>query len=115
MEEVTIYHNPRCRKSREALQVLENTCKQIHVIDYLKTPPTEKQLEEIIKKLGMPAENLVRKGELVYKDNYKGKTMSEKDWIKAMVENPILIERPIVIRGNMAVVARPSEKVSEIL
>lgn len=115
MAEVTIYHNPRCRKSREALEILENTCKQLHIIDYIKNPPTEMQLEQILKKLGVPAEDLIRKNETIFKEQYKGKDLSEQEWIQAMVKDPILIERPIVIKGTKAVVARPPEKVSVVL
>lgn len=110
-----IYHNTRCRKSRETLKIIEDAGKEIEVIEYLKTPPTEKELKDVLTKLGMKAEDIIRKNEQVFKDNYKGRSLSEDEWIKAMVENPILIERPIVIEGNKAILGRPPENVKEIL
>jgi arsenate reductase (glutaredoxin) len=111
----TIYHNPRCRKSRETLDLLKHHCKDITIVDYLKTPPDEKELKMILKKLGMKAEDLLRKGEELFKEKYKNKNFSEEEWIKVMVKNPVLIERPIVVEGNRAVIGRPPEKTLELL
>ncbi len=110
-----IYHNPRCMKSRETLQIVEKKAKNVEVIEYLKTPPTEKEIEALLKKLGMKAEEIVRKKEKIYLEKYKGKELTEKQWIKAMAENPILIERPIFVNGNKAVIGRPPENVKKIL
>ncbi|MBX9850491.1 MAG: arsenate reductase (glutaredoxin) [Cytophagaceae bacterium] len=107
----TIYHNPRCRKSRETLELLQHNCKEVQIIDYLKTPPSEKELKSILSKLQLSAEELVRKGEAVYKEKYLDKKMTEDQWIQAMVKNPILIERPIVLAGNKAIIGRPPENV----
>lgn len=111
----TIYHNPRCRKSRETLELIMHQCKEVHIIDYLKTPPDEKELRALLKKLNMKAEDLVRKGEAVYKEKFKNKSLGEDEWIKAMVKNPILIERPIVVAGEQAVIGRPPENALKLL
>lgn len=110
----TVYHNPRCTKSRNALQYLDEKGKKYEVIEYLKEIPSKKELKEILKKLGIQAEDLLRKNEAVFKEQYKGKSLTEDEWITAMIENPKLIERPIVILGTKAVVARPTEKIDEL-
>lgn len=110
-----IYHNPRCTKSRETLAILEGSGQKIEIIEYLKVPPTAKELKSILAKLGMKAEQLVRKGEDIYKEKFKGKTLSESQWIEALVKNPVLIERPIVVRGEKAVLGRPPENVKSLL
>lgn len=110
-----IYHNPRCRKSRETLELLMHQCTQVKIIDYLKTPPDEKELKTILKKLGMKASDLIRKKEPVYLEKFKSKELSEEEWIKAMVKNPILIERPIVVHGERAIIGRPPETVNQLI
>lgn len=110
-----IFHNPRCTKSRETLALIEGAGKSVKVIEYLKHPPSEKELAEILGKLGMKAEDLVRKGEDLYKEKFKGKTLSEKEWISVLVKNPVLIERPIVVSGKRAVLGRPPENVKSLL
>lgn len=110
-----IYHNPRCSKSRQTLQIMQDKSMDFEVVEYLKNIPSESELEQLLTELGIDAEKLVRKGEAVYKEKYKGKTLSNKDWIKAMIENPKLIERPIVTDGKRAVIGRPPEKVLELI
>lgn len=110
-----IYHNPRCRKSRETLQIIEEAGVEVEIVKYLENVPTESELKDVLSKLGIPAEKLIRKGEAIYKSDFKGKSLSEDEWIKAMVENPKLIERPIVIKGNEAVLGRPPQNVEELL
>lgn len=113
---VTIYHNPRCSKSRQTLQILQDAGVEPEVVEYLKTPPDAKTLGDILKKLGMPARDLLRKGEQAYKDEgLADASKSEAEIIDAMVRNPILIERPIVIRGNRALIGRPPEGVRDLL
>lgn len=112
---ITIYHNPRCSKSREGLSVLEASGKQFNIVAYLKDVPTEKELTEIIKKLNMAPIDLIRKNEAIWKSDFKGKELSNKDIIKAMVNNPKLIERPIVINGNQAIIGRPPELIKTII
>ena len=110
-----ILHNPRCTKSRETLQIIEESGEMVEVVEYLKTVPTEEELTDIIQKLGIEPEQMVRKSEAIYKENFKGEKLSSKQWIKAMVKNPKLIERPIVIKGNRAIIGRPPELVKELL
>lgn len=109
-----IYHNPRCSKSRQTLSLLIDNDVDPEIFEYLKTPPTAKELSEIINMLGIKPIELVRKGEAIFKEKYKGKELSDKAWIDAMVENPKLIERPIVIDGNQARLGRPPELVLEL-
>ena len=112
---IKIFHNNRCRKSREGVEILEHSGKPFEVIKYLETIPTEKELQDIISKLGMKPIELVRKNEAIWKDNYKGKDLLDAQIIKAMVENPKLIERPIVINNSKAVIGRPPEKILDII
>jgi len=112
---ITIYHNPRCSKSREGLAILENSKFDYKIINYLKTPPTVKELTEIIKKLNMRPSDLIRKKEVLWKEKYKGKTYSDVELIKIMVENPKLIERPIVVKDSLAVLGRPSDNIIALL
>ena len=112
---IQILHNSRCRKSREGLSVLEESGKEFEVIKYLENRITEVQLIEIIGKLGIEPIELVRKNEAIWKSNYKGKDLSDMQIIHAMVENPKLIERPIVINKDKAVIGRPAEHIKNII
>ena len=85
------------------------------MVEYLKTPPREAELKAILKKLGLSPLQVIRKGEKIFKEEYKGKELSDDEWIAAMAANPILIERPIVVAGNKAVLGRPPENVNELL
>jgi arsenate reductase len=109
-----IYHNPRCSKSRQTLAIIEELNYDVEIIEYLKQGPSIDEIRDVVKKLGMKPEKIIRKGEKIFKENYKGREMSDEDWIKAMAENPILIERPIVIKGDKAVLGRPPENVKEL-
>lgn len=113
--DIFIFHNPRCGKSRAALALLTENGVQAEVIEYLKTPPTKAQLKAVLKKLGMKAEELIRKGEDIYKQQYAGKSLNDDQWLDAMIAHPILIERPIFVKGDKAVVGRPPERVLELL
>jgi len=110
-----IYHNPRCGKSRETLKILENKSEQVEIVEYLKYTPSKDRLVAIIEMLGISPLELIRKGEKIFKENYKGKNLSDDEWINVMLENPILIERPIVIKNGRAAIGRPPESVLEIL
>ncbi len=113
---VTIYHNPRCSKSRQTLALLEEKGVRPKIVEYLKTPPSAAELKRILKKLGLTARDIVRKGEARYAElGLKGKDLDEEALIALMVENPILIERPIVVAGDKAAIGRPPEAVLEIL
>lgn len=112
----TIYHNPRCSKSRQALGLLEEKGIKLNIVLYLDTPPDEKSLRAILKKLGISARELLRKGEDEYKQlQLDNKALTENELISAMCTHPRLIERPIVINGNNAVIGRPPEKILEII
>lgn len=114
MAEYTVYHNPRCSKSRMALAYLEEKGAEYEVVEYLKEIPTKSELTAVLKKLKIPAEQLLRKNEADFKENFKGKQLSEVEWIEAMLKFPKLIERPIVIRKEKAVVARPTEEIKKL-
>jgi arsenate reductase len=110
-----IYHNPRCTKSRQTLKLINDAGKEVEIIEYLNTPPTFDELIAIIGKLGISPEQLLRKGEAIFKDQFKGKSLSDDEWIQAMIDHPKLMERPIVIEGNKAVLGRPPENVKSLL
>jgi arsenate reductase len=112
---IKIYHNPRCKKSREGLTILENSGKEFEIVKYLDKVPSEATLAEIINLLGISPIQLVRKTEKIWKENYKGTSMSDANIIKALIENPKLIERPIVINKKKAVIGRPPENINTII
>ncbi len=112
---ITIYHNNRCTKSRQGLALLEESGKEFKVVKYLETPPTESELRHIVELLGIPPIELVRKNEAVWKEQYKGKHLSDAEIIAAMAQHPKLIERPIVINNDKAVIGRPTEHINDIL
>ncbi len=112
---IKIYHNPRCTKSRQGLAILEEAKVSFETIKYLNTPLNYAELKEIIDLLKITPIQLVRKTEAIWKENFKGKELSDEEIINAMVNNPKLIERPIVINGNKATVGRPPELILNIL
>lgn len=112
---IKIYHNNRCSKSRIGLEVLEKSGKPFEIVKYLEDVPTAKELKDIIKLLGIKPIELVRQNEPIWKEHFKGKDLSDSEIIKAMVANPKLIERPIVINGNKAVIGRPTEAILDII
>lgn len=111
----TIYHNPQCRKSRETLRLLEEKGERVQVIEYLKATPTKSELRKVIELLGISPEQLVRKGEEVYKTTFKGKKLTDEEWLDALIAYPKLIERPVVVKNGKAAIGRPPETVLEIL
>ncbi len=112
---VTVYHNPRCSKSRQTLELVKSQGIDAQLVLYLETPPNTVELATLVKKLGISAEQLVRKSEQVYKDNFRNMEMTEAQWLEAMSKHPKLIERPIVVNGDRAALGRPPENVLEIL
>lgn len=110
-----IYHNNRCRKSREGLAILESSGQSFEIIDYINNPLTFEELEQVIGSLGIMPIELVRKNESIWKENYKNKELSNEEIIKAMVAHPKLIERPIVLKGTRAVIGRPPDTINSIL
>ncbi|RKN81435.1 arsenate reductase (glutaredoxin) [Ulvibacterium marinum] len=112
---IKIYHNPRCRKSREGLDLLEKSGKEFEVIKYLEDVPTKEELRQILSCLSISPENLVRKNEAIWKEKFRGKLLSDEEILEAMIQYPKLIERPIVVKGNKAVVGRPPERIQEVL
>ncbi len=109
-----IYHNPRCTKSRETLKLLESNGAEFEIVEYLKEIPDSNELKDLLMKLNIDAKDLIRKTEPIYKKELKGKKFSEEEWIQIMVENPKLIERPIVVRGNKAIIGRPPDNVNQL-
>lgn len=112
---IQIYHNSRCGKSRECLVFLENSGQKFEIIKYLEDIPSFDELKEIIKKLDIKPIELVRQKEKIWIANFKNTELTDDEIIQAMISNPILIERPIVINGDKAIIARPLEKVAAIL
>jgi arsenate reductase len=114
-DELTIFHNPKCSKSRATLALLRERGVEPQIVEYLKTPPTADELRAIVAKLDIPPEQLARKGEDVYAKKYAARPLTGDEWIAAMAQDPILIERPIVVRGDRAVIGRPPENVLKLL
>jgi arsenate reductase len=113
---VVIYHNPRCSKSRETLELIRGKGIEPKIVEYLKTPPSAKELKSLVARLGIAPRDLIRKKEAPYKDlGLDDPKLSDDALIKAMVENPVLIERPIVVKGDKAALGRPPEAVLKIL
>ena len=111
-----IYHNPRCSKSRQTLALLSENEMDVEIVEYLKTPPSRKELTDIIKMLGIKPRDLLRKGEKEYKEaGLNDMDLSDKQIIDAMLEYPKLIERPIVIKDGQARIGRPPELILEIV
>ncbi len=110
-----IYHNARCSKSREGLEILKNSGKDFEIKEYLKDPLSENELEQLINKLDITPIQLVRKNEKIWKENYKDKDLSDRELITVMIKNPKLIERPIVEEEKKAVVGRPTSEIEKLL
>jgi arsenate reductase len=108
---IEVYHNPRCGKSRNCLAFLDNSNQEYQIIKYLEEVPTENELKDLLKKLAIKPIELVRQKEKIWIDNYKNQDMTDKAIIDAMIANPILIERPIIIKGNKAIIAREADKI----
>ena len=110
-----IYHNPKCAKSRQTLALLQDHGVEPEVILYLSAIPSHDELQSLLTKLGISPLQLIRKGEAIWKENFKGKELSDDELIKAMITHPKLIERPIVVKGQKAVLGRPPENALELL
>ena len=110
-----IYHNPKCKKSRAGLSFLELNGIDHNIVDYLKTGLTVNDLKEILLKMNVDAEEIVRKQEDIFKKELKGKIFNNDEWIRIIIENPKLLQRPIVVGKTKAILAQPPEKVKEIL
>jgi len=111
---IQIYHNPRCRKSRETLQLLKEQTSDFEIVEYLKNIPSKEDLEKLLHKLNMKVEDIIRKDEKVYKEKFKGKNFNNSEWLQILIEHPKLIQRPIVIRNNKAIIGRPPENVKTL-
>ena len=110
-----IYHNTRCSKSRDVCTILEKKKIKTEIVEYIKTPLTQKEIKELLKMLGMKAEEIVRKGEPLFKEKFASKKLTETQWIKVLSKYPILIERPIIVKGNKAIIGRPPENVLKFI
>lgn len=110
-----IYHNPRCSKSRQTLQILQDNGIQPTIIEYLKETPSNEELTNLLEMLNINAFDILRKGEAIYKEKYKGKEFTNEEWIEILIQNPKLIERPIVVKNKKAVLGRPPENVLNLI
>lgn len=110
-----IYYNPECSKCKEAVQLLEENKCEVTLRNYLQDPPSAEELKALLQKLGCKATDIVRKKEFLFIENYEGKTFSEEEWLKILSENPVLIERPIVVNGAEAIIGRPPVLVLDLL
>jgi arsenate reductase (glutaredoxin) len=114
-DDITIYHNGECSKCRGALEIMQEQGIVHNIRWYLAEPLSAEELNTLLKKLGMQPSQLVRKSEPLYKERYEGKAITEAEWLTLLAENPILIERPIVEKGEKALVARPPDRIYEII
>ncbi len=112
---LTIYHNPRCGKSRAALKELEEKGNDIHVVEYLKDTLSVDEVKLLCSQLGVSPEALIRKGEELYKSTYKNQTLTDTEWFKVLSKHPILMERPIVVKGDKAIIARTEGVLAKFL
>jgi arsenate reductase len=115
MQKVTIYFNTECSKCNSALDILNGAHCEIEIKEYLKNPPTKAEIKEVLFKLNCSVQDIIRKKEPLFIENFSDKHLSEEEWINVLIENPILIERPIIISGNKAIIGRPPERVIELL
>jgi arsenate reductase len=115
VKKITIWHNPRCSKSRQALALLEEAAVELEVLKYLESPPTRKELRATLDKLQMKPPELVRRGEAIFKTLELSDNSSNEEWLTAMIEHPILIERPVIISQSQAVIGRPPENALMLL
>jgi len=112
---ITIYHNNRCSKSRCALEILEKSNVKFKIINYIEFVPNKKDLKTLLNQLGLKPIDLIRKNETIWKENYKGKALSSSQIISAMVKHPKLIERPIVVKNDIAIIGRPPELIIDLI
>ncbi len=110
-----IYHNPRCSKSRQTLNIIQEAGAEVEIVEYLKEVPTADELKSVLSKLNLEAVDILRKGEAIFKEQFKGQTYTNDEWVDIMIANPKLIERPIVVKGDKAVLGRPPENVNSLL
>lgn len=115
MKKLIIYHNGECSKCKETTELLKDKGYEIDYRFYLLEPPTEDELKEVLDKLQIKPSALVRKTEPLYIEQYEGKILTEEQWLQVLLQHPVLMQRPVVINGNKAIIARPPEKVLEIL
>lgn len=108
---IEVYHNPRCGKSRNCLAFLENTNQEYKIIKYLETVPSQEEIIDLLKKLEIKPIELVRQKEKIWIENFKNQEMTDEAIIQALIANPILIERPIIIKGDKAIIAREADKI----
>jgi len=111
---IEIYHNPRCSKSRAGLQYIKDQTDDYKIIEYLKEPFTEDKLKQILMKLNLKPIDIVRTQEAIYKSDFKGKNFTDDEWVKILIENPKLIKRPIVVKGNKAIWGVPADTISAL-
>ena len=111
---ITIYHNPRCKKSRAGLEYLKNKGVDFQIRQYLKEPLTEEELKDLLMKLNKKPQEMIRTQEAVYKQNFKGKEFTDDEWVKIIVENPKLLKRPVVVKDHKAVWGDPAENIEEL-
>lgn len=112
---ITIYHNPRCRKSRAGLEYLKTKNLDFEIREYLKNPLSKSELKEIMTKLNLKPHDIIRTQEEVYRKNFKKRDFTDGEWLEIITENPKLLQRPVVVKDYKAVLAQPPEKIDELL
>jgi arsenate reductase len=112
---ITIYHNPKCRKSREGLQYIQDKGLEFTIVEYLKTSFSREEFKDLLMKLNMRPAEIVRTQEDEFKEKLKGKSFNDEEWITILLENPKLIQRPIVVKNHKAVLAQPADEIERLL
>lgn len=112
---ITIYHNPKCRKSRAGVQYLQEKGIEFTVVEYLKNPFTREQFKDLLMKLNMKPSELVRTQEDEYKEKLKGRQFTDEEWISILLENPKLIQRPVVVKNHKAILAQPADEIDRLI
>ncbi len=110
-----IFHYKRCKISRKVLEELQKANIEVEIIDYMKKAPTVQELKVLLIKLNLKPQQIIRTGEIIFKHKFKGKNFSDEEWLHILHENPVLIERPIIVMKNKAVICKPPEKVEEVI
>ena len=112
---ITIYHNPRCQKSREGLEIVKGSGKEFRIVEYLKEPPGEEEIKELLELLNLKPIQLIRQKENLWKEKYKDKDLDDNELVRLIAENPKLMERPVVVSNKQAVIGRPPSNIERII
>jgi len=115
LKEIVYYHNPRCAKSREGLKLLRENHIEPRIVEYMKAPLSSDELKLLLARLNLKPQDIIRKKEAIFREKFGQLDLNEEEWIQILAENPFLMERPIAVKGNKAVVGRPPEQLLKLI